>query len=125
MLQACHLRRTENLMKLVDERLGSEVNPNEAELLLKVALLCTNASPSVRPTMSEVVNMLEGRMSMPEVIPEPTVFSEDSRFQAIRDIHQQRRNQSLNTSHIVNATDALTISSSSVFDNELHEISTE
>ena len=117
--------RTENLMRLVDERLGSEVNPNEAELMLQVALLCTNASPSLRPTMSEVVNMLEGRMSVPEVIPEPSAFSEDLRFKAMRDIHQQRRNQSSSTSRTVNTTEAFTTSSTSVFDIELHEISTE
>ncbi|RDX96771.1 putative LRR receptor-like serine/threonine-protein kinase RFK1, partial [Mucuna pruriens] len=95
---ACHLQRTENLIELVDERLGSEVNPTEATNLMKVALLCTDVSPSVRPTMSEVVNMLEGRMSIPDAIPQPSDFSEDIRFKAMRDIHQQRENHSLSTS---------------------------
>jgi len=37
------------------ETLGSEVHIEEAETMVKVALLCTNASPTLRPTMSEVV----------------------------------------------------------------------
>jgi len=88
-LQACHLQSTENLIELVDERLGSEVKPNEAIILMKVALLCTDVSPSLRPTMSEVVNMLEGRASIPDAIPQPSDFSEDLRFKSMRDIYQQ------------------------------------
>jgi len=97
-LQAFHLQRAENLIEMVDERLRSEVNPTEAITLMKVALLCTSVSPSHRPTMSEVVNMLEGRISIPNAIQQPTDFSEDLRFKAMRDIHQQRENHSLSTS---------------------------
>ncbi|XP_061364894.1 probable LRR receptor-like serine/threonine-protein kinase RFK1 [Gastrolobium bilobum] len=122
---ACHLQRTENLMKLVDERLGSEVNPTEAENLMKVALLCTNAAPSLRPTMSEVVNMLEGRISIPDVIPEPSVFSEDLRFKAMRDIHQHKESHSLSTSRTDNSTGVPTLSSPSIFGNDINEISSE
>ncbi|XP_014630770.1 ATP-binding/protein serine/threonine kinase isoform X2 [Glycine max] len=96
--KAFHLQRAENLIEMVDERLRSEVNPTEAITLMKVALLCTSVSPSHRPTMSEVVNMLEGRISIPNAIQQPTDFSEDLRFKAMRDIHQQRENHSLSTS---------------------------
>lgn len=109
--KACHLQRTENLIELVDESLGSEVNPIEAINLMKVALLCTDVSPSLRPTMSEVVNMLEGRMSIPDATPQPSDFSEDIRFKAMRDIHQQRENQSLSTSRTDNSAGVLTLSS--------------
>ena len=34
-------------MKLIDESLGSEVNVKEAEIMVKVALLCRNASTSL------------------------------------------------------------------------------
>lgn len=34
--------------------------------MIKIALLCTNKSPALRPTMSEVVNMLEGRIKIKE-----------------------------------------------------------
>ncbi|TKY60084.1 LRR receptor serine/threonine-protein kinase RFK1 [Spatholobus suberectus] len=109
--KACHLQRTENLIELVDERLESEVNPTEAIHLMKVALLCTDVSPSVRPAMSEVVNMLEGRMSIPDAIPQPSGFREDLRFKAMRDIHQQKESHSLSTSRTDNSTGVLTLSS--------------
>ncbi|GAB2287557.1 hypothetical protein Dimus_021930 [Dionaea muscipula] len=40
--------------ELVDEKLGSDVNFEEVERLVKVAVLCTNGSPSTRPAMSDV-----------------------------------------------------------------------
>lgn len=96
-MQACQLHKTQNLVKLVDERLGPDVNIMEAEMMVKVALLCTNVSPSLRPTMSEVVNMLEGQAIIPDVIPEPSA-NEDIRFKGLRDFHQQRSKQSLSES---------------------------
>lgn len=61
LFQALVLQQKGNLMELVDLRLGTEFNEEEAIRMAKVALLCTNSSPALRPTMSEVVNMLEGR----------------------------------------------------------------
>ncbi|XP_034890340.1 probable LRR receptor-like serine/threonine-protein kinase RFK1 isoform X1 [Populus alba] len=86
---ACHLEQNGNLMELVDQKLGSEFNKVEAERLIKVALLCANASPSLRPIMSEVVSMIEGTRIIPDVIPEP--HSEDLRFKAIRGQHERIR----------------------------------
>ncbi|KAI5570910.1 hypothetical protein BDE02_11G059100 [Populus trichocarpa] len=86
---ACHLERNGNLIELVDRKLGSEFNKVEAQRMIKVALLCANASPLLRPIMSEVVSMLEGTRIIPEVIPEP--ISEDLRFKAIRGHQEQTR----------------------------------
>ncbi|KAG6696167.1 hypothetical protein I3842_09G134600, partial [Carya illinoinensis] len=91
---ACHLQETGSLMELVDQKLGSEFNKVEAERMMKVAFLCTNASPSLRPAMSEVVNMLEGTTVIPEVIPEASTYSKDLRFKAIGDHHSQMQSQS-------------------------------
>lgn len=112
-------------MQLVDERLGSEVNPTETKNILKVALLCINPSPSLRPTMSEVVNMLEGRISIPDVVPESNAFNEDIRFKAMRDIHQNKEGHSLSTSRTDDSTGHLTHSTPSVFGNDLQEITSE
>ncbi|KAA8515039.1 hypothetical protein F0562_018173 [Nyssa sinensis] len=101
---ACHLQQTGNLAELIDQKLGSEVNKEEAERMVKVALLCTNASPSLRPTMSEVVNMLEGRMTIPEMIPQPSNYTEDLRFKAMRDFHQDKQNQSFSPMQTQNST---------------------
>lgn len=93
-MQACHLPQGENFTDLVDPKLGSEVNKEEVERMVKVALLCTNASPSLRPTMSEVVSMLEGRMTIPSIIPEPNSYTEDLRFKAMRDFHEETQKHS-------------------------------
>ncbi|KAG8634591.1 probable LRR receptor-like serine/threonine-protein kinase RFK1 isoform X2 [Manihot esculenta] len=117
---ACHLQQSGDLMKLVDETLKSEVNQEEAETTVKIALLCTNASPTNRPTMSEVVNMLEGRMAIPDTVPEPSSYTEDLRFKAMRDLRQH--SQSLSGSQPLNSTTAHTLGSSSTSDHELHEM---
>ncbi|XP_019078074.1 probable LRR receptor-like serine/threonine-protein kinase RFK1 isoform X3 [Vitis vinifera] len=92
---ACLLQQSRKFLELVDEKLGSKVNEEEAERMIKVALLCTNASQSLRPTMSEVVSMLEARMPIPDMIPGPSTYTEDLRFKAMRDFRQDKRNQSL------------------------------
>ncbi|KDP21154.1 hypothetical protein JCGZ_21625 [Jatropha curcas] len=82
---ACHLQQSGNLLELVDERLGSEFNKVEAERMVEVAFLCTNATPSLRPTMSEVVSMLEGTSIIPDVIPEESDHNGDLRFKVMKD----------------------------------------
>ena len=54
-------------MELVDPELGSEFNKEEALRMIKVALLCLNPSPALRPTMSAVVGMLEGQIVVDEL----------------------------------------------------------
>ncbi|WOL20526.1 putative LRR receptor-like serine/threonine-protein kinase [Canna indica] len=58
---ACVLQERGNLLELVDPNLGSAYSKDEVILMLNVALLCTNSSPTLRPTMSKVVSLLEGR----------------------------------------------------------------
>ncbi|XP_028081409.1 probable LRR receptor-like serine/threonine-protein kinase RFK1 isoform X3 [Camellia sinensis] len=101
---ACHLQQGGNLADLIDSKLGTEFNNVEVGRMVKVALLCTNASPSLRPTMSEVVSMLEGQMSIPEVIPEPNSYTEDLRFKAMRDFHREKQNHSFSGSQSQNST---------------------
>lgn len=115
-MQACHLQQTGNFMELVDENLGSDVDKKQAETMIRVSLLCTNASASLRPTMSEVVSMLEERMAVPDVIPEPSSYSGDLRFKAMRDLHKQRQNESSSVSHTQNSTTIHTFCSSSTDD---------
>ncbi|KAI8558034.1 hypothetical protein RHMOL_Rhmol04G0056900 [Rhododendron molle] len=55
------LKQKGDLMELVDPTLGSDFNKIEVTVMINVALLCTNVSPIVRPAMSSVVSMLEGR----------------------------------------------------------------
>ncbi|KAL3739799.1 hypothetical protein ACJRO7_021118 [Eucalyptus globulus] len=110
---ACRLQQTGNLMRLVDQKLETEVNEEEAKIMVKVALLCTNASPSLRPTMSEVVNMLEGKMAIPDVIPEPSTYYEDLRFKAMRDLPEHGQHQRYTERHTQNSMTINTLRSSS------------
>ncbi|KAJ0975002.1 hypothetical protein J5N97_016967 [Dioscorea zingiberensis] len=54
------LEREKRLDVIVDCNLSKNYNAQELEMMIQVALLCTQASPEDRPTMSEVVRMLEG-----------------------------------------------------------------
>ncbi|OMO86377.1 reverse transcriptase [Corchorus capsularis] len=101
---ACHLHQAGNLVALLNERLRSEVKKEELELMVKVALLCTNVSASLRPTMSEVVSMLEGKMTVPDMIPEPGTYTEDLRFKAMRDLCRQKEDQSSSGSQTQTST---------------------
>lgn len=121
MLQACHLQQTGKVLELVDEALGSEVREEEAEMMVKIAILCTNASPSLRPTMTEVVSMLEGRQPTPDINLEPNTHNEDIRFKAIKDFRQEK-NQSSTGKQIQNSTAGTKLYSSSASGIDFCEI---
>jgi len=70
-------------MELVDPKLGSQFN-DEAIRMIKVALLCTNSSPALRPTMSAVVSMLEGQIAVHELLMDPSMYGEELRFKGLR-----------------------------------------
>ncbi|XWS29535.1 hypothetical protein CRYUN_Cryun24cG0037400 [Craigia yunnanensis] len=54
------LEREKKLVAIVDRNLNKNYNIHEVEAMIQVALLCTQSSSEDRPTMSEVVRMLEG-----------------------------------------------------------------
>ncbi|KAL5564977.1 hypothetical protein UlMin_028141 [Ulmus minor] len=82
------LQEQGNLLDLVDPRLGSNYSKEEAMTMLSLALLCTNPSPTLRPPMSSVAKMLEGKMP----VQAPTVKSisakKDAKFKAFEIISQ-------------------------------------
>ncbi|KAG6405089.1 hypothetical protein SASPL_132671 [Salvia splendens] len=88
---ASHLNESKNIDDLIDPRLndGGGANREEIERVVKIALQCTNATPSVRPTMSEAVEMLEGKMDIPDVTPEGSTYTNDVRFKAMKDFKQE------------------------------------
>ncbi|XP_019449222.1 PREDICTED: probable leucine-rich repeat receptor-like serine/threonine-protein kinase At3g14840 isoform X2 [Lupinus angustifolius] len=81
------LKEKGNLMELVDKRLGGEFNKEEAMLIIKVSLLCTNFSPTLRPAMSSVVNMLEGRSVVHEVS-DTSEALDDEKFEKMKQYYQ-------------------------------------
>ncbi|XP_034691116.1 probable LRR receptor-like serine/threonine-protein kinase At5g10290 isoform X2 [Vitis riparia] len=54
------LEREKRLAVIVDRNLNRNYDIQEVEMMIQVALLCTQPSPGHRPAMSEVVRMLEG-----------------------------------------------------------------
>jgi hypothetical protein len=54
------LEREKRLDAIVDHNLGKNYYIQDVEMMIQVALLCTQSSPEDRPAMSEVVRMLEG-----------------------------------------------------------------
>lgn len=54
------LEREKQLDTIVDPNLNRNYDSYEVEMMIQIALLCTQTSPEDRPTMSDVVRMLEG-----------------------------------------------------------------
>jgi len=72
-------------MELVDPKLGSAFNRDEAMVMIDVALLCTNATASVRPPMSSVVSMLDGRTIVKDPLSDGTKSHDQVKFKGKMD----------------------------------------
>ncbi|XP_031262594.1 probable LRR receptor-like serine/threonine-protein kinase At1g07650 [Pistacia vera] len=64
--KACYLQAKGRLMDLVDKKL-STYNWQQAHDILHLAMMCVDQSPAVRPTMSEVVSVLEGEKNIQQI----------------------------------------------------------
>ncbi|KAJ1276314.1 hypothetical protein BS78_05G205000 [Paspalum vaginatum] len=87
--QAKLLMEKGRLQELVDRNLGGVYNFEELENITQIALLCTHTVPDQRPTMSEVVQMLEGE-SVPAERWEEWQLAELNRRQQ-HEMRQQRK----------------------------------
>ncbi|XP_006847778.2 probable LRR receptor-like serine/threonine-protein kinase At1g53430 isoform X1 [Amborella trichopoda] len=92
------LQEKGSLLELVDPELGSNYSKDEALKMLNVGLLCTNPSPTLRPSMSAVVSMLEGNANVRAPLSRPGATSEEWRFKAFTTISQDSQSQSLSLS---------------------------
>uniref|UniRef100_A0A0E0CY93 non-specific serine/threonine protein kinase n=1 Tax=Oryza meridionalis TaxID=40149 RepID=A0A0E0CY93_9ORYZ len=57
------------ILDVVDPRLSSEYVAEEANLVLKLGLLCLQPLPSARPSMRQVLQYLNGTVLAPEMLP--------------------------------------------------------
>ncbi|XP_065850784.1 probable LRR receptor-like serine/threonine-protein kinase At1g07650 [Euphorbia lathyris] len=110
------LQERESLLELVDPELGSAYSSEEAIVMLNVALLCTNASPTLRPTMSQVVSMLEGRTAVQDLLSDPGFTGTNPKYKAIRNHFWQ--NPSPSMTYSLSTDCPVTESSSSYIDLE-------
>ncbi|XP_010465401.1 PREDICTED: probable leucine-rich repeat receptor-like serine/threonine-protein kinase At3g14840 [Camelina sativa] len=58
------LRKQNNLVEVIDPRLGTSYNRQEAMTMIQIGMLCTSPAPADRPSMSTVVSMLEGHSTV-------------------------------------------------------------
>ncbi|CAL5412403.1 unnamed protein product [Camellia sinensis] len=111
------------LMGLVDPKLGSNFDNEEAIGMIMVALLCTNPSPARRPAMSAVVSMLEGHDSIQGSIMDPSNYSDEFRFEALRDKYDDMQLQSSSDNQtLVDSLGTTRNGSSSTYAHDLYPI---
>ncbi|XP_062013610.1 probable LRR receptor-like serine/threonine-protein kinase At1g53430 [Rosa rugosa] len=64
---ACDLQRKGKLVDLVDKTLSNKYDAKQAIIILNLAVMCINISPTLRPTMSEVLSVLVGDKKIEEI----------------------------------------------------------
>nr|XP_010921615.1 probable LRR receptor-like serine/threonine-protein kinase At1g53430 isoform X1 [Elaeis guineensis] len=88
------LQEQGTLLELVDPSLGSNYSKEEAQQMLNLALICTSPSPILRPSMSTIVSMLDGKTPIQLPSANRAVSqSEDFRFKSLErmsDVSQMR-----------------------------------
>ncbi|KAF2533406.1 hypothetical protein F2Q70_00030511 [Brassica cretica] len=85
-VQAFVLQKKGAFSEILDPKLEGVFDVMEAERMIKVSLLCSNKSPTLRPTMSEVVKMLEGETEIEQIISDPGVYGDELRFKRSSEI---------------------------------------
>ncbi|KAL2455628.1 putative LRR receptor-like serine/threonine-protein kinase [Forsythia ovata] len=95
---AWNLHETNQELELVDRTLSS-VNDDEVKRIIGVALLCSQTSPGLRPSMSRVVSMLSGDIEVPPVTSKPGYltdwkFSDATTFMSNTDSSTSRTDNS-------------------------------
>ncbi|XP_010553278.1 PREDICTED: L-type lectin-domain containing receptor kinase IV.1-like [Tarenaya hassleriana] len=58
-----------NILDAKDPNFGSDYDPKEVELVLKLGLLCSHSDPRARPSMRQVLHYLQGESSLPDLSP--------------------------------------------------------
>ncbi|KAJ1441586.1 Serine-threonine/tyrosine-protein kinase, catalytic domain [Sesbania bispinosa] len=90
------LKEKGNLMELVDHKLGLNFNEEEVLVMINVALLCTNATSNLRPSMSLVVSMLEGKIVVPEFVSDPNEVMDEMKLEAMRQYYHEAEENKIN-----------------------------
>ncbi|KAI4323212.1 hypothetical protein L6164_022835 [Bauhinia variegata] len=99
---AWNLFENNRVIELVDPRL-SEFNEEEVKRIVGVALLCTQTSPALRPSMSRVVAMLSGDIEVGPVTSRPVYFT-DWNFDDATSLMADVATNGANTSYYISAS---------------------
>ncbi|XP_015879691.3 G-type lectin S-receptor-like serine/threonine-protein kinase At5g35370 [Ziziphus jujuba] len=65
-LLALEMHEQRRYLELADPRVEGRVSAEQVEMLVRIALCCVNEEPALRPSMVNVVGMLEGRVPLDE-----------------------------------------------------------
>lgn len=106
--QALSLHQKGDILEVVDPILEGHFDRKEAVRMINVALVCTNSSPALRPTMSEALKMLEGVTELTQVTSDPGLYGDDWNLLKMRDVDTHG---SSSTSGVTDQTRATTKSS--------------
>ncbi|XAR56440.1 Non-specific serine/threonine protein kinase [Bertholletia excelsa] len=90
------LQEQGSLLELVDPNLGPNYPKDEVMVMLNVALLCTNPSPTLRPPMSSVVSMLEGTAPIQVPVTKRSSTTEKAMFKTFQRLSEDG-SQSVNS----------------------------
>jgi hypothetical protein len=63
------------LISLVDQKIHNTIVESEMRRVINVALLCVQVETTRRPIMSQVLNMLQGEMDLPDILASPNHIS--------------------------------------------------
>ncbi|KAI4323202.1 hypothetical protein L6164_022828 [Bauhinia variegata] len=99
---AWNLFENNRVIELVDPRL-SEFNEEEVKRIAGVALLCTQTSPALRPSMSRVVAMLSGDIEVSPATSRPVYFT-DWNFDDVTSLITDVATSGANTSHYTSSS---------------------
>ncbi|CAI9113862.1 OLC1v1014552C1 [Oldenlandia corymbosa var. corymbosa] len=62
-----HLAHAGNVLEIIDEKLRSDYNKEQASLCIHLALACLQKVPELRPQIGDIVKMLKGEMELPSL----------------------------------------------------------
>lgn len=109
------LQQKGDILEIVDSSLEGNFNSKEAVRMINIALVCTNSSPLLRPTMSEAVKMLEGVIGITPVMSDPGLYGHNWSLK-LRNI------DSHGSSSMSGLTDQTKTMKSSVSSNDLYPL---
>lgn len=91
------LQEQGNLLELVDPCLGSNYSKKEAMRMIHLSLLCTNPSPTLRPSMSSVVSMLEGKLPVQAPLVKRNTSDDEMRFKSFEKLSHDSQTTQVST----------------------------
>jgi len=69
------LHEENQALELIDPEVKHTCDKKQAILLMRVALLCTQDAPNLRPTMSRIIGMLTRETPVTEVPKKPSILT--------------------------------------------------